>query len=608
MKQDPGWHNVNIGLVFSVIMAIIARHMQITFGGPEAIQFVPSGPEDFPKARKAERLIDIQFAEARTPLHTTRFLMHAHMYGVGHARYGWNKQYGPVQRDNWTTYGRLRPFSGGPTRLRADRPEVRPIDPADAFPYPGYQDIDEMPGFAHRWYGDAAMVRARMRQGPNGEPPSWDYEACTELLRSNPRAVIAEERQNRRSFASGTSEDKTWGAVGSLHQPCEFLDVFVVVPEEYGLWYDQETGQVSETEFYGATFETDLMLTIADRTHLLCAVPIQTPGGVRPILVHRPHEDPHHYHAPGKIEVIAKLQAAANRMINNELDAREIAIQPPWIANINAVDPRAIRTGPRGITWTDRPTSDQDLRQVALDLRGMQLNPQFLGYVWGLMQQTSGVVGDTGMGAAISKRQSATEFSGRSDAMNVRLALETMLFEIQYLQPAAQAFWQLDRQFLDVPMLVRGIGGNALFDPVLGRFQAPELDVITEYDLAWDADIRAVGATKQISQFAQQQGLSQITPFLMPFMQAGILQPIPYLRQLLPVFNIRNVEEMLGSQDPVTKAVTQLLLQYGQGGLPVGGASGTAAPQGQQMDPRQLLEQVMNEPASVPGAEEAYAE
>lgn len=560
---DPGWNNVHIPLLFSIVLSDVARVQSMLYGGERILQAVPQGGEDFATARVAERLLDVQMHAADTFTKTNRFLLRGNIYGSAIARTGWKAQYGPVPRQLAVDRGRSVKLQGGvPNVLKFNGPDWQPIANENFLPTPGYQDIQDMPAVHHTFYEEFENIQINASDEPNDHRPIYDADVV-EAMRTDGGPSRGQEGETRTRRSMEGTDDTQRGMLQAMHKPVKIVESFMRVPRELGAWYDFESGTMSDKAMGpNSRFITDFVITVANEQYVLRAVPMWTYDQKKPFLKYSPFEDPEVFWAPGKMEVGAKSQVAVNRLANNQLDAYDRWIDPPWIINVNsAIVPSTLHGGPGARIFTEGPTDDSDIRQLIPDMRNVQTAFGEIGQLWKWMQQATGITEDIGQGMKSGGRQSATEFAGRSDAVNSRMALETMLAEKNFLEPMGQMFWDLNRQYLDTPHLIRQIGSHAVYDEVTGRFQPPELDLVTDLDLARSFDIRATGATRQMSKVARQQSLSAFMPALIPFMPA--LNIRAFMRQILPIMDFTNVDELINSEEEMMQA---LLMGLGTSG------------------------------------------
>ena len=596
-KSDPQFNNIHVPLAYSTIMSDVAALVQIELGGQTAVQMQPVGPEDFQDARKAEKLLEGQFYAAKMTKKLTRLTLQGNLYGVGVAQYGYRTQYGPISREvGMNSMRGMQAFKQGATNRKYEGPDISIVDPANFFPEPGFQDIPDMNSVLARFYTDNEAIPIKSRRGPNDEPSVYDFGWAKEYLDSSRQSapLRPDALAFRKSMAAGGLSEANMPKPPGPFDAVELIERWGRVPDEYGLWFNVKDNVYSDTEMPDSRRVTELIVTVVNRTHVLRAVPIPHADQQKPFLAYKPHEDAHHFHPPGKCELIGKLNAAANKLVSSQLDALDFAINPPRIVNRLKVDTRRYKHGPGRTIYTDGPTTEQDIRPYMTDFRGINASMGEVAYLNQLVQQATGRADDVAQGVATSKRQSATEFAGRSDAVATRVGLEAKLLEAEFMEPLAGAWWELNRQFLQTPFLVRQLGGNAIWDPVTERFTSPDLAVITDIDLEGEWNFRATGATRQVGKYARQQSMLQLLPALVPYLP--MMNARALLRQMMPIFDFTNVDELMNTSDTVMQALMMWVQQYMQQGQTDRGQPTSAG----GMDPASMTRML-----KMPGAEVA---
>lgn len=578
--EEAGWSNIHIPMPFGVVESDGARLLDVVLPGEAnnpSMQFLPSGPEDDASARRGERLYDVQSEDMKLRLKMDRLIRRSNVYGKGMCRLGWRRAYGPINREFAVNYERAMKLKWrAPDILKYDGPDLTLISNSEGLPTPGFSDIDEMPAFYHSYYREWEEILVRASVSDAGDPPTYDPVVVKEMEQSAgapPRVDV--DMRVKRTLES--NEDPTSSAIQAMKKPVQIIDVFCAVPRQLGAWYDPETGLFSREPFGGrmAFFSTEFVITVANQRHVLRAVPLWTLTQERPIFAYGPTDDPEVFWGPGKVEIVAKLAVGMNRLANDQLDAYSRWIDPPWIININSpIVPGTLHAGAGARIWTEGPTTDEDIRQLQPNLQGVRDAFSESGFLWQWAQRATADVEDISLGLRSGGRQSATEFAGRSNAVSVRIAAEAARFEKLILEPIAVHAFDLDRQFLQVPQLLRKVGAHAVWDPIAGRFQSPQLDLITDFDLAKSFDIRATGATRQLTKFARQQQLMAVMPTLVPFMQG--LNILELLREVLTVMDFRNVDRIVFTEQQMLQSLllaSQMAALQGQG---AGGQGGSA--------------------------------
>ena len=248
-------------------------------------------------------------------------------------------------------------------------------------------------------------------------------------------------------------------------------------------------------------------------------------------------------------EIAKKLQIIANRFTNQQLDVLDIFIDPAFFYNTTSgLNTRNLLMRPGKFIPIDGNPAEA-IQPVVPNLSGVQLGGQMTDMVWRWMQQGSGIIEDTVMGGA-GRGQTAREYIGRSEAVATRLMMESRLFEEFFLEPLADTFVDLDRQFLTLPREVFMLGGNALVDPITGEpVKDAGRESIDGWDLVPNYDARAVGATTQLNKAMRRSD----TAFLVQAMSqnpivASAVNWINFFRDTLKLFDYDNVNEIINSQ------------------------------------------------------------
>lgn len=332
-------------------------------------------------------------------------------------------------------------------------------------------------------------------------------------------------------------------------RPVEILNMIGTIPSEL-VPQGEERGE-------GQFQMVHRILTVANRRYLLRNRPNPFWNGKKNILAYSPMPDPHYFYAPGKAEIAKKLQIIANRFTNQQLDALDIFIDPAFFYNSNSqLNTRNLLMRPGKFIPMDGDPS-ANIMPVVPNLQGVQLGGQMTEMVWRWMQQGSGIVEDTVMGGGQGSRQTAREFVGRSEAVSTRLALESRLFEEDFLEPLADAFVDMNRQFLEMPKMVSILGKNAQVDPVTGQ-PIPEQgrEPIDGYDLVPNYDAHAVGATTQLNKSQRRQD----TAFLIQAMSANPITAsainwINFFKDVLRLFDYDNINEIINSDAQMQKVL-----------------------------------------------------
>jgi len=511
-RFHPHRNNLHIPLGFSIIQSDVSHKVQATAGRMPYVNFEPGGPEDADTARRQTSLVAAQMKD--TGFYRTCYdaYLSADIYGVTTMMTGYEtkiedkKVFVPVT-DPYTgkavrdSSGRiLRTLETHEGVIVRDRPTLRVIDILDSFPQPGVPRIEEMDWFIVRHWLDADTVRLMAREGIY-DPISEDK--LSKILRSNHREAVFAERgtYSRNQFDEpGASEDP-------LARPVEIWEMWGSVPDEL-------------VPPNGTKMR---VVTLANGVELLRNRDYPYFHGRLPFRSIAPFQDPHSYHSPGKLEIVEKMQMLANRLASQKADIIDLVADPVMIARRDAgVDVDSLYARPGNVIFTDDDITSS-IRPWIPDLRGVDHIYPELQQLWAWMQQSTGTIEDTVMGGTgVTKRLSATEFSGRQQAVANRILLEIRLAEEQAWEPIATDFRDLDRQFLTTERQSRILGLDAQINPVTSQRVSP-VDMLGPMDLDGDYDARATGSTALTKDVTTQKILTAIQIFgTVPPMMAQI--------------------------------------------------------------------------------------
>jgi hypothetical protein len=303
------------------------------------------------------------------------------------------------------------------------------------------------------------------------------------------------------------------------------------------------------------------MITVANGRYLLRNRANPFWSQKLPFIAYAPTPDPHFFFAPGKAEIAYKLQIVANRFTNQQLDALDLYIDPVMIHS----DTSGLQTENlffRPGKWIEVQGNPSDVVSPLIpNLSGLQAGGQMTEILWRWMQQGLGIVEDTVMGGA-GNRQTAREFLGRSEAVATRLLLESRLFEESCLEPLADAFVDLNRQFLSLPREVFILGSKATIDDVTGmRIPATTRQIVDGWDLVPNYDARAVGATTRMGQGMRQQALTFLIQAMSqnPMASTAVNWTV-FLRDIFKAFELDNIDEIINS--PPDQEKMMMMMNY----------------------------------------------
>jgi len=566
-------NNVHIPFIYSVIQSDVARKVQTSFGAWPIVGFEGYPPEEVANAKRNELLVSAQMKDCRSFPKATDFFMCADMYGVGISRHGWKKQ---VKKEQYRVPYEISP---GVTSVhtatvdvtRFEGPDWTVVDPLDFFPQPGFKYIEDMGWVVQRYYLDLDDIREMEKPDDQGNLGYFDV-GTADALDTVPMQGGAESEMAQR-----VSIYRTWGDYNARRE-----EKFAKPVEIWEMWGNVPSEMAPEGV-------RGRCIAIGNGRKLMKNRPNPYWHGQLPYSCYQVG-DPHYFHGVGKCELMAKMQAVSNRLINHKLDGLDLVISPMWVMNGQAnVNNQNMTTSPGKIIQTDGPADESTIRAISPDMQGLGAADQGIEQMWRFMQQSSGIVEDTVSGLPSSGRQTAREFQGRQENVMTRLMLEARTAEEQWLEPLANMFRALNRQYLPVPRMVNMLGSMATVNPVTGLPLPAENVPVDHADLWPDYKARAVGATQMMGKGNMQQNMMQMlqavstNPVLMQMISWSA-----FARQMFDAFGLKNVNELLVQQLP---AINQVADQTGQSPQGVAGAMSNPS----QMDP-QMLQNMLQTP------------
>lgn len=537
-------NNVHIPLIFTTIQSDVARKVETLFSDPQIVTFQGFGPNDAPYARKQGSIVSAQFEDSKILQKAIEVFLTGDLYGTAVIQFGWETKTRNIVQVTEETL----PLSGETVRKEEtieykdfDGPNFEVIDLLDFFPQPGYRNLDDMHWVIVRRWQDIEDCEDMAAEG------RYDKDAVYKLKAEGaPAGGDALDYRDFR-FANLFAESEGQSLISEpLGRPVEIYEFWGRLPKE--LCPDGNVHRV---------------ITVANGKFLLRNRPNPFWGARKPFLAYSPNPDPHFFFAIGKAEIIAKLQIVANRFTNQQLDVIDRAIDPAFIYNENSgLDPSRAHLAPNKWIGIDGPVDGQ-FAPITPDLRGVELGTAKTQEIWRWMQQATGIVEDVVVGLP-SQRQTAREFLGRQEAIAVRLMLEARLAEKMFIEPLADSFMGLNKQFLDLPRQLTIIGESAEKDFVSGEPPQMERQIVTMADIIPTYAARARGAATRLGKGVRQQNLvllmqaASANPTV-----AGAINWLAFFRTIFREFEIENANQLIATQEEFQRMQQ---LANGQGG------------------------------------------
>ena len=543
-------NNVSLPMLFSTIWSDVARKQSISFGTWPWVSFFGFGPEDAAKARKNELLVSAQMKDCRTYLKAVDMFLTADLYGTAIFRYGWK------QEEERLLYRQAIEAAGKrheklATRMREtfNGPNWKPIDILDFFPQPAIRDINDMDWVIEREYVDLDELEVLSKSRSEEGIGEYDRTGYLKLKQSHMLREIDRQMEQRRNYIRSPFTEDEARKMEKYAKPVELLHMWGYVP----------------SEFRSPDEAPKRVITLANRQVIMRNRPIPFWIGKIPYGSYRPLRDPHFFHGQGKMEVGERLQLTANRIANQKLDALDLFVDPVFAYDRQkSVDTRNLYMRSGKLVGVDGPPGDalmpiipnlSQLREAYTEIEDL--------YRW--LQEGTGIIEGQISPAPGSSRTTAREFLSRQEAASTRLIVETRFAEEMWLEPLANAFHALNKQFLPMPRQLRILGNEALVNPVTGQPQDPEIFSIDLEDVNQDYDVRARGATLTMSKAARQQNLVLLLQATQSHpMAMQLVNWVAFFRDMFRSFEMQNIDELL-NPTPAQQQIAQQAMGGAQG-------------------------------------------
>ena len=574
----PTKNNVWIPLIYSTIWSDVARKVATAFSRWPIVSFSGYGPDDMPAARVQEALVNAQLQDADVLSKEIVTFLGGDLYGTAISQVMWDHK--EEERENVDF--RMLPLSGETVRMMRkervvtfDGPNYRNIDLLDAFPQPGYREINGNQGmrwFIVRYYLDIDDC-LYLASEAGGEV--FSMREVQKLINEDGTALPRVDEALMRRFdarqgISPTGSDR-------YSRPVEMIEMWGMAPNEFAPALGNSV---------------NVVVTVANDRYLFRGGDNPHQHRQKPFLKFSPTPDPHYFFAPGKAEVAHQMQIAGNRFINHQLDAADLLTHPMFLFDRNkGLNPRNLWAGPGRVIGVDGNPAEA-VQPLQMDFRTLGVGSEMTRAMWSFIQMGTGVAEDTIMGldSGGSDRQTAREFMGRREASGTRLMLESVLYDTQYLEKLADMFTAMNLQFLELPREVLILGDSAMHDPVTGEQIDQTRMEIDGSVLNRQYAAKANGTTMSLSTEARKANLMQIFQIVASAPPAVLqsFQMTNFLRAIMREFDIKAVNEFIAKEAPaqVTQGPPQQggmpndaqgLMQLIGGGAPSGPSSG--APQ-----------------------------
>lgn len=555
----PTKNNVHIPMIYSAIYSDAARKMATSFSSYPILSFRGWNTDDAAISRKHESLIDAQFRDARVIEKELVTFIGGDLYGSAVSQLMWDHKEEVRSRTDW----RSKPISGERVRqimrervTTFDGPNYRNVDLLDFFPCPNFRSVFDMPWVIVRYYLDIDEVEF-LASEEGGRV--FDAAEVARLKRDGAMTPGRNDEMLLRRFEARTGFSDSNRFMDKWSRPVEIIEMWGRIPRSLS----------------GPIGSSNVVISVGNDGYLLRGAENPNHHQLKPFLVHQPTPDPHYFYAPGKAEVMEKMQVTINKIVNQLLDAGDLVIHPMFLYNRNkGINTRKLVAGPGNIFGTDGDPREA-LMPVPFDMRGLSIGAGQISMLREFLQMGSGIQEDVimGMGGGGGDRQTAREFMGRREASGTRLMLESVLYEANYLEPMGNMFMSSNQQLLETGPNGRDVlilGDAAQRDPNTGEDIPVSRETIYGWDLARSYSARALGSTMHISKQSRQQidlQVFQILAGAQPFV-AGAVNMVNFIRQMLRNLDYPNVNEFVKKVPQLEEILAARGMNGGVGAVP----------------------------------------
>lgn len=501
-------NSISVPLLYTIIWSHAARIINMVYGQTQPIRFTGAGetPDEAKIARKHDNLFAAQFRDARGIEKSLDIIVNAGLYGTSIVQHGWKFEKGKIVVPD-TSYlplsEQVAQILVEKDTINFDGPWFEVIDNLDALPQPGYKHIDDMRWFLRRYWLDIDQCEALSRPGGTREPIFNAAEVAKCKAEGGGAMSAFDSLKIQRGLAIGGLDDETAKMREQYKRPVEITEaVGIHCPNEFA---------VTDGQRDGITFRT---ITVANGRYLFRNKPFSFLLNRRPYLAMSPNPDPHYFFAPGRGEIVEKLQLGINKFTNQMLDALDVSIDPWFVFDRSAnIDPRNLFLRPgRWIPIDGAP--GEKIMPGQVNMNGMSAAIETTQLLWQYMQRASGILDESVIGLRASGRSTARGDLSRAEAVATRLVLEALMFERQFLEPIADAFMSHNKQFLETPREFLILGESASQDPVYGSPIPKGRDIILPGDMMPSYAARALGTQARMVRSGRTQDMLMLTQIL----------------------------------------------------------------------------------------------
>lgn len=566
-RFHPHKNNVHIPLIFSAIWSDAATKAASSLSIWPPVNFMGYGPDDASIARKQESLNGAQMKDDNMFLKQIDVIVGADLYGVSVMQVGWKR----TEKMRIMEQIERMPISGKTVRylrkgkvVSFDGPETLNIDLLDFFPQPTIARLRDMKWVVRRYFLELDDVRYLASIGTFSKSELQRMERDGSI-----GSQTGELQASVRRFQVRTGmDDETARFMNKYSRPIEILEFWGDVPSELS-----PDGVLQR------------VVTVANRRYMMRNNPNPYNHGLLPFVAYSPTPDLHYFYAPGKAEVVEKLQIVGNRYVNQSLDAADLMIDPMIIYDRAAgLTTRNFYSRPGRLVGVNGNPQNV-MMPMQWDYEGLTVADKKLAQMREFLEMGTGITESGVQGLGGDSRQTAREFVGKREAAGTRLMLESRIYEENMLEAIANQFAALNKQFLEGPVEVMILGDGAMLDPVTNMPIPGSRDTLSAEEILQSYSARAMGATMGLSKQMQQQNLLQLLQALAsPLGQSlmGQINAVNFFRGIFRTFEVANINEIFVTNPMLQQfmnspELAQMMQGRGLAGVPT---SGNIASQG----------------------------
>jgi len=501
-------NSISVPLLYTIVWSHAARIMNMVYGQTQPIRFAGMGedPSEAKIARKHDNLFNAQFRDARGLDKSLDILINANLYGTSITQHGWKFDKGKIVVPDTTVLPlseEIAPILMEKEVVNFDGPWFEVLDNLDAFPQPGVKHIDDMRWFIRRYWLEFDQVEALSRPGGTREA-IFDKDEVARCKAEGGGAVSAfDALKMQRGIQMYEESSETARQREQYAKPVEIVEaVGIHVPSEFAYTNGRHDGL------------TYRVLTVGNGRYMFRNKPFPLMLNRKPYLAMSLNPDPHSFFAPGRGEIVSKLQLGINKFTNQMLDALDVSIDPWFVFDRAAnIDPRNLFLRPGRWIPVDGPPGER-IMPGQVNMQGMSAAIETTQLLWQYMQRASGILDESVIGVRAPGRSTARGDLSRAEAVAVRLVLEALMFESQWLEPMANSFMGLNKQFLETPREFLILGEASKMDLVTGQPVPVGRDQMFPQDLVPTYTARALGTQTRMIRSGRTQDLMLMTQVL----------------------------------------------------------------------------------------------